>query len=289
MDTSNPNRLPKSGVRYFRVEKGCRFDFIAGRHEVILVDRGILLCFLEGYTEERVGARQLLFIRMGLRCYGEILQETTFMLIRLEENDLSSMDNRSGAERNAEVRRLNPSCSKTHLLTPEGRLPLLAFNRLLSDFMDVVKAALRLGCFHDYYSRIKIKEFLFLMEISYSYGDRCRFFESIINSEDTFTSLVYNNWNRVSSISHLAKIACYSLPNFERKFQKKFGMPPSLWIAQQKAASIRVEIYSTDKTFKQISFEQGFSSPAHFSNFCKKHLGDSPSNIRRSKKIENRE
>lgn len=49
-----------------------------------------------------------------------------------------------------------------------------------------------------------------------------------------------------------------------------------------KAKVIQDEITSTNKPFKQIAYENEFSTIAQFTKFCKKEIGKTPSSIRAS-------
>jgi AraC-like DNA-binding protein len=53
---------------------------------------------------------------------------------------------------------------------------------------------------------------------------------------------------------------------------------------EQKAKKIFHEITCSRKTFTEISFENKFSSSAHFNDFCKQYFNNTPGGIRRENK-----
>jgi AraC-like DNA-binding protein len=58
-------------------------------------------------------------------------------------------------------------------------------------------------------------------------------------------------------------------------------MSPSQWMQVQKSRVIYHEINCSDKTFAELGYEFGFSSPSHFNNFCKKMFKCAPGTIRK--------
>ena len=50
----------------------------------------------------------------------------------------------------------------------------------------------------------------------------------------------------------------------------------------KRAENIKYKLSQTYIPFADIIDEFNFSSAAHFSNFCKRFLGDAPSNIRKA-------
>ena len=75
----------------------------------------------------------------------------------------------------------------------------------------------------------------------------------------------------------------YSLSGFQKRFKKVFGVSAYHWMKDVRSKSIYHQINSTEKSFKEISDEYGFSSPSHFNDFCKVHFGTTPGRIRRKK------
>lgn len=51
---------------------------------------------------------------------------------------------------------------------------------------------------------------------------------------------------------------------------------------KKKVDLVFYQIRTTNKAFKQIAEETGFLSLPQFTDFCKKHLGNSPGKIRKN-------
>ena len=58
-------------------------------------------------------------------------------------------------------------------------------------------------------------------------------------------------------------------------------MSPYQWLMMKRVENIKYKLSQTYIPFADIIDEFNFSSPAHFSNFCKRYLGDTPTNIRK--------
>ncbi len=61
-----------------------------------------------------------------------------------------------------------------------------------------------------------------------------------------------------------------------------WGVSAKSLIIEQLIMRARHALKFTDKSSKEIAYELGFSSPDYFSSFCKKHIGQYPSEYRKS-------
>lgn len=131
-----------------------------------------------------------------------------------------------------------------------------------------------------FYFDLKVKELFFLIGEYYCKKDLYRFFYPLITSDLIFSEAVYRNHQYVRTVTELAEKTNYSLSGFQKKFKKVFGISAHNWMSEQRSRVILSEINNTDKTFKEISDEYGFSSPSHFNDFCKSHFGLTPGMLR---------
>lgn len=239
-------------------------------------------CAADRYPVEEISAGHLFALWPGVRCRLAIVSDSTFIYF-CPANDPGQESLLFEAYREGE--RLNPG-AKSRLATYEGHLPVLSFSPLLADYMEGFEMAFRQRCTCGLIIRIKLEEFFFWMGYSYSLEDRRRFLGNLTGPDDSFAHLVYENYLNAGTVAQLAEKTCCSLPNFEKRFKKRFGMPPTVWIALQKAKIILPEICNSEKPFKQIAFEYGFSSGAHFTAFCRKNFGRTPSELRLGKPVK---
>lgn len=131
------------------------------------------------------------------------------------------------------------------------------------------------------YYKLKLTELLYLIRKYYSTEEVIAFFSSIIDDDFRFSDFVMNNYKQAKQVKDLVELSSYSLSDFESRFERVFGHSPALWLKEQKKAAISKDLFYTNKTLKQIGFEYGFYSPAHFNNYCKSAFGMSPGEMRK--------
>ncbi len=277
--------LPGVEIRDMVLKEGTSNEFISRTNKVIFVISGHVDCIQEGYSKESVQAYNMVFVRIGIQCRIMAQQESLLVFLRSGDS-VSPKDSIAQAYTSGMMAN---KVSEDVLLLPTGHLPVLPFNTYIYNFTIGLLAGMRYMPDDEFYAGIKIREFFFLVGISYSENDRHRFFESLDTVEQSFAAFIYSHYKQVSSVKELASMSCYSLSGFEKRFRKIFGQPASQWIAKQKARKIHTEICNTTKPFKQLSHEYGFTCPAHFTRFCHKHLGKSPISIRQSKISERKD
>ena len=156
----------------------------------------------------------------------------------------------------------------------------LKINEIIANYVDLLVQTNEDGLKCTYFHELKQRELLFYLRAYYHKEDLLAFFAPILNSDISFSEQIYQNIDNVKSIEEFAKLTNYSIPGFKKRFMKVFGMPPYQWLAQERAKKIYHEIHCTNKSFKKLSIDFNFSSPAHFNKFCKKIFGVSPSTLR---------
>jgi len=165
-------------------------------------------------------------------------------------------------------------------MIPKKSIFPLKINEVISDHLNTIIESISDGLKCAYFQELKQKELLFYLRAYYSKKDLVAFFAPILNNDIRFSRLIYRNYESAKSIQDLAILTHYSVSGFKKRFIKVFGIPPQSWIEKEKAKKIYYEINCTQKTFKEISVEYGFSSTSHFDKFCKRVYGTSPGALR---------
>ncbi|MDR2956524.1 MAG: AraC family transcriptional regulator [Prevotella sp.] len=160
---------------------------------------------------------------------------------------------------------------------------LLDINERVNSFLSFLNTCIGDGLKCTYYFELKAKEFYFLLRAYYTKKDLLRFFYPILSKDISFSDLVLKNHYKTKTVQELANVTNYSLSGFQKRFKKVFGVSAYQWMKDERSKSIYHQINSTDKSFKEISEEYGFSSPSHFNDFCKANFGLTPGKIRRKK------
>ncbi len=169
-------------------------------------------------------------------------------------------------------------------LQSEGTL--LKFDQRLNQFITDLYNDVQNGIDSLDFLSAKTVELYYLLQARYGKDELCQFFMPIFTSDQTFSTFILVNYQKVKTIKELASLSCYSVSGFEKRFKRVFGVAASHWMKEQKANDLLREMRSGNKPLKQIMLEYGFFSASHFNNFCKTRLGYTPGRLIRSKSTQ---
>ena len=128
---------------------------------------------------------------------------------------------------------------------------------------------------------LKHKELIWVFTRYYSAEELRSFFHPMTDEQVPFKSLVLTHYRKANNTEELADLCGYGVHTFRRVFKSEFGTPVYRWLIQKRAEHIKFRLAQEYIPFVDIIDEFNFSTPANMSNFCRKYLGDSPSNLRK--------
>lgn len=128
--------------------------------------------------------------------------------------------------------------------------------------------------------KLKERELFYILFAYYSNVELYSLFKPLIGKDYSFKSLVLSNHLGVRGVSELASISGYSLSTFKRRFYENFGESVYTWMQKQKSKQIINHFKNEKVVFSEIISMYGFSSASHFTRFCKKYYGVTPSELR---------
>jgi AraC-like DNA-binding protein len=134
---------------------------------------------------------------------------------------------------------------------------------------------------------IKQKEVFLVFRAFYTKEEMARFLAPMLNKDIDFKAFVLQHYQDVKTVEKLADMCKMSVRSFNRKFNDYFNDSPYSWMLKQKSRHIKTKLADGKTTFSTIIKEYGFSSPAHFTTYCKKQFGLSPSKLRKQLVAEN--
>jgi AraC-like DNA-binding protein len=127
----------------------------------------------------------------------------------------------------------------------------------------------------------KQKEIFLVMKTFYTQQELSRFLKPVLNQDMDFKAFVFKHYIEAKNVDELAQLCNLSVRSLTRKFKMYFGDSPYRWMLKQKAHHIKMVLVDRKIPMQQIIKEYGFSSPAHFTTYCKKHFGMTPSAYRK--------
>ncbi|MDR1403100.1 MAG: AraC family transcriptional regulator [Tannerellaceae bacterium] len=127
----------------------------------------------------------------------------------------------------------------------------------------------------------KEKEIFLVMKTFYTQQELSRFLKPVLNQDMDFKAFVIKHYMEAKSVDELAQLCQLPIRSLTRKFKLYFGDSPYRWMLNQKAHHIKTILVDKKIPMQQIIKEYGFSSPAHFTTYCKKHFGMTPTAYRK--------
>jgi AraC-like DNA-binding protein len=150
----------------------------------------------------------------------------------------------------------------------------------LTDVLESITYYQQHGIRHAHLNLVKQKELFLVMKVFYSRQEIYRFLRPMLKQDSDFKAFVMAHYKNVKNVEELATICNMSSRAFMRKFKTQFNDSPYRWILRQKAAYIKLLLADRKIPLTLIIKEYGFSSPAHFTTYCKKQFGETPSAFR---------
>ncbi len=159
----------------------------------------------------------------------------------------------------------------------------LPFNGWIVKYLELLESYLEGGFVCSCLHRYKQQELFHLLRALYGKKELAAFFSPVMNKDMFFKDAVLKNYLQVHNVPELAEMMHYSLSGFKKKFERNFGQTPFSWMQQQRSGMILKDLKENQLSNKEIIIQYQFSSEARFYEFCKRHYGSSPSEIRKQK------
>ncbi|MDR2389559.1 MAG: AraC family transcriptional regulator [Tannerellaceae bacterium] len=150
----------------------------------------------------------------------------------------------------------------------------------LQDVIDSISFYLKSHIACPHLDEVKEKEIFLMLKVFYTKPEVARFLKPLLRQDMDFKAYVIKHYANTKNVEELSKLCNLSVRAFTRKFKTHFGDSPYRWILRQKANQIKMLLADKKITLQAIIKEYGFSSPAHFTTYCKKQFGITPSAYR---------
>lgn len=162
---------------------------------------------------------------------------------------------------------------------PKDELPTLPIPKLLMEELELTRKELVSNLLDIRF--MELKRYIILMMLSklFHRDDLIYMFRYKPGEDFEFSELVFRHYSCDVDAQELAALTGVPIATFNRKFKKAFGMSVLHWLNTRREISILMDLTTTDMTIKEIAAKYNFT-PNYLSDFCKKHLGDTPSSFR---------
>lgn len=241
-------------------------------HYFIFLLDGELCMSGKGYLDKELKKNQMFFIPQNSTMEAHVLEDAKFLLFSFD-NQFNLCDKLTLEELRA---------------FPESEDPFFVLD-IRSPLQMVIDSIL---FYHGNKVRcrqlhaIKQKEMFMILRAFYTKQEIAAFLSPILNRHLDFKSFILRHYREVKTVEELASLCQISVRSFNRKFNEHFGDSPYSWMLKQRSRHVKQRLADGKTSFSEIIKEFGFSSPAHFTTYCKKYFGHSPSNLRRMLRTE---
>lgn len=269
------DRSEKPLIEVVRIVKGERRKLSTVNNEIECVIEGRMRYFFGHFPPYEAARGQMIFRPSGGEYAYEALSNAMVVIFRTHNHVM--LCNNFSVEKLYGLSEAGgydePEEDKEHIGTMEINARMWHF---LNGIIDCVRDGLK--CTH--WFELKVRELELLMRMYYTKEELYLFFYMILSGNMTFSEYVRLNWRDFRSVKELAESMHMTEKTFRMKFKPLFGQTPHRWMAKNTARIVYKEITSTQKSFKVISAECGFTSETQFTRFCKKELGETPTKLR---------
>jgi AraC-like DNA-binding protein len=262
-------------IEFIKLPEGKDVQIISDLHQIIFVNSGGLTVSDEDIADKKVKEGEAILVPRQSPYVFKVWKEANVLVIRLG-NHLNLYDYLPPDLATEKKKKLKVKGNDAGFLKPHQRM---------MEFAIMLEKHICDGIKNIRFFDLKISEFLILIQAYYDKRQLVNFYAPIYSHDFIFSNNVFKNIDRVKTVKELANTFEYSLSGFEKKFKKIFEVSPYKWIQEQKAKKIYYEVSYGPKTFTRLSQEYGFSSPAHFNDFCKQYYGYTPGSLRKKMRV----
>ncbi len=269
--------MPPSSVISVCYQVGEHIKYYAQTNEVIFVTEGTIDISYNNMHHTMESSNTIFFLRFGSFFSFNVLKETHLLIFKVEEfndfcNRFSLAFLNEYALQNPDLINHNKNVKYTSLKIHDRLTPV--FTSITNYLNDGFRCP--------QYLDMKSRELFMLVNVYHPLADIYNFFRLIINDDIKFTEHIRLNWEKYDSINELAESLHMSTKVFTTTFRKSFNTTPYKWIKFQRSKLIHYQLISSEKSIKEIAYENGFSTLSQFSKFCTIEIGGAPSEIRKS-------
>lgn len=265
-----------AAIEFIKLPKGKNVQFLSELHQIIFVSSGTLTIFHRKMTNKKIKCGESVLIPIKELCVLKTHEDVNIMSLKLDKQINLHDYFPLGLETNKQ----EETKEKNH------NIGFLKSHQRLIEFVNMLENYVKDGIKNTDFYALKIQEFFLLIQTYYNKHQIGCFFAPIYNNDFIFTNNVFQNFDKIKTAKELADVLGYSLSGFEKKFKKVFNISPYQWMLDQRAKKIYQEVSYGPKTFTRLSEEHGFSSPAHFNDFCRIHFGYTPGDLRKAMKTQ---
>lgn len=169
------------------------------------------------------------------------------------------------------------------------KIPSLPIRDILLPYLRTIKNYMRIGQDLKFIHEIKELELFCLFKLAYTKEELVLFYFYGFSNEFQFYNLVMNSYKGVRTAKELAEKCGYDRLTFQRLFKVAFKETPYKWLQIQTALQVKEDLQNELFSIKHIIEIYNFSSSSHFTTYCNRIFGMTPTELRVKNNISSEE
>lgn len=159
---------------------------------------------------------------------------------------------------------------------------VLPFKPPIERFSESLSMAIKDGLCCELYLKCKSTELIFLLRTLYSEPEQADMFRLLLQRRSDFQINISRIESEVKSAREMADRCYMTEVGFRKKFKREMGISPGAYLIERKKRLIAKDLRLGVKSNNDLCYEYGFSCASGLTNFCRIHLGGTPSHLRKS-------
>jgi AraC-like DNA-binding protein len=268
----NYDKGPTPLIEVRKIEKSIPLEEQHMQSEILFLLKGEITYSFGMFNNNQMRQGQMLYLPVGYKLNYEADTETQLLFMR--PCDRIRFCDRYKLE---DLMHHMPEAQDIETEAPY----IMEMNKIVKDYTNMLAYCVQKGLCCKYYYEQKIVELFYLFRYFYPKPQLGKFFCKALSCDSSFSHYVLQNYDKYQSLTELAASMNITLSGLEKRFKKVFNTSGYKWMNAHKAQKIYHAICIGESPFKKLSSEFGFASKSTFNDFCKKHLGETPGEIRK--------
>lgn len=274
-DCLNYDGSDKPQMEIVRLHKGETGIFNTECHAIYFFLEGSVRLTGRNFSSCEFFRLQVLFLPAE-ECYSyETLRDAEILVIRLLEP--AKLCDSFRVETLYDIRYQNTEKIDS---TEERGFRVMDIHPALRDFLHGIHRSLIDGVRCRRYFELNVELLFILLRCYYPKHKLYEFLYTVLSGDVVFSEYIRLRWMNFRSVKELAASMHLSPNHFTRKFTGVFGQSPYKWMSSARAKAVYNDLVYTEKNLKQMASDNGFSSMSMFTQFIKRELGKTPTEIR---------
>jgi len=255
-------------VRLIELTEGQLDEHASDRHETLLLLSGAVSLSGDRWPERLLAERHLSLLPPGETIALRAIEPCRLIVCRLiEEVKYCGKSEASG--------------SRPVVWPGEPRFLVLPFKEPIARFAEGLAMDIAGGLDCEPYLICKFTELMFLLKAYYTEDELEDLFHPLVQNPSDFQTRILSLESQVHTAKELADRCHMTEVGFRKRFKAEMGVPPKEYLLQRKKHRLIRELRRGTKTNYELCEEYGFTSASGLTNFCRLHLGGTPSDLRR--------